>query len=338
MSQSNPAPRFGLFLPSAQFSDMSAGQALDASVATAVAAEEAGLDDIWIAEHHFQSYGVCPSALTMAAHLLGVTSTITVGTAVTVLTHQHPVAVAEQALLLDHLSRGRFRLGVGRGGPWVDLAVFGVPPAKYQTGFGRSLDVLLSALDGSAVAGRGAGGSDLSGITIVPPPRDGARPDVVVAATTNSTIDLAAARGVPLLLGMHADDAAKAAALRRYARCGPADVDHVGVGVAHVADTDAEAEAQVRAHLPRWLRPGLASYRRVDGRPHRGRDPEAYTEHLVRSHPVGAPRRCRERIASTLRTTGLTHLAFLVDCTGDLDRTLCTVRRLAIEVLGPLKT
>ncbi|MEU2086894.1 LLM class flavin-dependent oxidoreductase, partial [Streptomyces albus] len=30
-------------------------------------AEEAGLDDVWLAEHHFVSYGVCPSAVTLAA-------------------------------------------------------------------------------------------------------------------------------------------------------------------------------------------------------------------------------------------------------------------------------
>lgn len=34
-------------------------------------AEAAGFDDAWIAEHHFLSYGTCPSAITFAAHALG---------------------------------------------------------------------------------------------------------------------------------------------------------------------------------------------------------------------------------------------------------------------------
>jgi hypothetical protein len=50
------------------------------------------------------------------------------------LANRHPVALAEETALLDHLSNGRFHLGVGRGGPWVDLEVFGTGPYRYQHG------------------------------------------------------------------------------------------------------------------------------------------------------------------------------------------------------------
>jgi alkanesulfonate monooxygenase SsuD/methylene tetrahydromethanopterin reductase-like flavin-dependent oxidoreductase (luciferase family) len=93
---------------------------LESTVAAAIAAEEAGFDDVWVAEHHFTSYGICPSAITLAGYLLGTTRRVAVGTAVSVLSTQHPVALAEQAALLDQVSGGRFRLGVGRGGPWID--------------------------------------------------------------------------------------------------------------------------------------------------------------------------------------------------------------------------
>ncbi|MCO1660987.1 LLM class flavin-dependent oxidoreductase [Pseudonocardia humida] len=43
--------RFGLLL-SAQFPDQPHSAVLDATVATAVAAEETGFDDAWVAEHH----------------------------------------------------------------------------------------------------------------------------------------------------------------------------------------------------------------------------------------------------------------------------------------------
>jgi alkanesulfonate monooxygenase SsuD/methylene tetrahydromethanopterin reductase-like flavin-dependent oxidoreductase (luciferase family) len=33
---------------------------LEATVSVAVAAEEAGFDDVWAADHHFMSYGICP--------------------------------------------------------------------------------------------------------------------------------------------------------------------------------------------------------------------------------------------------------------------------------------
>ncbi len=61
---------------------------------------------------------VCPpSALTLAGYLLGRTSTIHVGTAVTILPLHSPVHVAEQVALLDVVSGGRFRFGAGRAGP-----------------------------------------------------------------------------------------------------------------------------------------------------------------------------------------------------------------------------
>jgi alkanesulfonate monooxygenase SsuD/methylene tetrahydromethanopterin reductase-like flavin-dependent oxidoreductase (luciferase family) len=81
------------------------------------------------------SYGICPSAVTLAAYVLGRTRRVGVGTAVRVLSTWHPVALAEQAALLDQVSAGRFRLGAGRGGPWMELEVFGTGLDRYETGF-----------------------------------------------------------------------------------------------------------------------------------------------------------------------------------------------------------
>ncbi len=45
------------------------------------------------------------------------------------------MALGEQAALLHLTSGGRFSLGVGRGGPWVDLEVFGTGLEAYESGF-----------------------------------------------------------------------------------------------------------------------------------------------------------------------------------------------------------
>lgn len=127
--------RVGTFVLAAQFPGQGQGEALHRAVRTAEVAEEAGLDSVWLAEHHFVPYGVCPSAVTLAALLLGRTRRLRVGTAVSVLPTVHPVALGEQAALLHLTSGGRFTLGVGRGGPWVDLEVFGAGLAAYEGGF-----------------------------------------------------------------------------------------------------------------------------------------------------------------------------------------------------------
>ncbi|WP_084701118.1 LLM class flavin-dependent oxidoreductase [Streptacidiphilus anmyonensis] len=145
----------GVFLLSAQFPGQGHAEALERTVSAAVAAEQAGLDSVWLAEHHFVPYGVCPDAATLAGLLLGRTRRVRIGTAVSVLPTHHPVRLGEQAALLHLTSGGRFTLGVGRGGPWVDLAVFGGGAEAYERGFPESLDLLLRWLRSSRVGASG---------------------------------------------------------------------------------------------------------------------------------------------------------------------------------------
>src|SRR6478752_6586859 len=136
--------RVGTFVLAAQFPGQGPGEALHRAIRSTEVAEESGLDSVWLAEHHFVPYGVCPSAVTLAALLLGRTRRIRVGT-----------ALSEQAALLHLTSGGRFSLGVGRGGPWVDLEVFGGGLKAYESGFPESLQLLLDWLREPRVAGRG---------------------------------------------------------------------------------------------------------------------------------------------------------------------------------------
>ncbi|WP_084729904.1 LLM class flavin-dependent oxidoreductase [Streptacidiphilus neutrinimicus] len=145
----------GVFLLSAQFPGQGHAEALERTVSATMAAEQAGLDSVWLAEHHFVPYGVCPDAATLAGLLLGRTRRVRIGTAVSVLPTHHPVRLGEQAALLHLTSGGRFTLGVGRGGPWVDLAVFGGGAEAYERGFPESLDLLLRWLRSSRVGASG---------------------------------------------------------------------------------------------------------------------------------------------------------------------------------------
>src|SRR4051812_22374393 len=278
------------------------------------------------------SYGVCPSAITLAAYLLGRTERITVGTAVSVLSTTHPVALAEQAALLDQVGGGRFRLGVGRGGPWVDLEVFGTGLERYESGFAESLDLLLAALTQDRVAGGGS--FPFREVPVVSRTLTG--PPVLVACTSDATAELAAARGLPMLLGMHADDEQKRAMVAHYGRYGPA-AGHLAAGVADVADTRAEARRVLRAAMPRWLGPGLAGYVPVDDRPRRPRDPEEYAALLCRIHPVGTAEDCVATLSETAERTGIRHFALLVEGAGDPALTRENIRRLGAEVLPRLR-
>ncbi|MFV2174817.1 LLM class flavin-dependent oxidoreductase [Actinomadura sp. LOL_016] len=323
--------RFGIFLLAARFPGQDDAAALARTVEAAVAAERAGFDDVWLAEHHFMTYGVVPSATVMAGHLLGVTRRVHVGTAVSVLSSQHPVALAEQAALLSLVSDGRFRLGVGRGGPWRDLEVFGTGLPRFEHGFAESLDLLLEWLRSDRVSWTGEH-FRFREVPVVP--RALAPPPVAVACTSPETERLAASRGLPMLLGMHVGDEEKAAAVARH---GVPDVPHISTHLAQVADTRDEAVRTLLDGMPPWLGPGLAGYVPVDDRPRPSRDPLEYTRRMCDLHPVGSPDDCASALAATADRTGIEHFLLLVEAAGSRRATLDNIARLGAEVLPRLR-
>jgi F420-dependent oxidoreductase-like protein len=91
---------------------------------TVRAVESLGFDSVWSAE----SYG--SDALTPLAWWGSATSSIRLGTNVAQLSARSPAATAMAAMTLDHLSDGRFILGLGVSGPQVVEGWYGVPYAK----------------------------------------------------------------------------------------------------------------------------------------------------------------------------------------------------------------
>ncbi|MFE2285719.1 LLM class flavin-dependent oxidoreductase [Streptomyces sp. NPDC059443] len=344
--------RVGAFVLAAQFPGQGQGEVLHRTVRTAEVAEEAGLDSVWVAEHHFVPYGVCPSAVTLAALMLGRTRRLRVGTAVSVLPSTHPVALGEQAALLHLTSEGRFTLGVGRGGPWVDLEVFGGGLDAYENRFPEDLDLLRRWLTEPRVgtaAAPGTAGEQRYGfreVAVVPRPSesldgDGKGPEVIVACTSPASVRLAAERGLPMLLGMHCGDEDKAEMVglwRRTARAAghSPEAAHVSAGVCQLADRTADARETLLKAMPGWFKQGLDAHVTVDGRKRAMRDPVAYTELLCDLHPVGTPELAADRLAATSERTGITRFALLTEGSGDLAATEENLRRLGAEVVPGL--
>jgi F420-dependent oxidoreductase-like protein len=87
-------------------------------------AERLGFDSMWTAE----AYG--SDALTPLAWWGASTSTLRLGTSIMQLSARTPTAAAMAALTLDHLSGGRFILGLGASGPQVVEGWYGQPYPK----------------------------------------------------------------------------------------------------------------------------------------------------------------------------------------------------------------
>jgi F420-dependent oxidoreductase-like protein len=87
-------------------------------------AEKLGLESIWTAE----AYG--SDCLTPLAWWGASTERIKLGTAIVQMSARQPAATAMAAMTMDHLSGGRFILGLGVSGPQVVEGWYGMPFAK----------------------------------------------------------------------------------------------------------------------------------------------------------------------------------------------------------------
>jgi F420-dependent oxidoreductase-like protein len=87
-------------------------------------ADRLGLDSIWTAE----AYG--SDCLTPLAWWGASTQRVKLGTAIVQMSARQPAATAMAAMTMDHLSGGRFILGLGVSGPQVVEGWYGMPFAK----------------------------------------------------------------------------------------------------------------------------------------------------------------------------------------------------------------
>ena len=104
-------------------------------------AEALGVDEAWIAEHHFDPDAVSPSILTLLSYLAGVTSRIRLGSAAVLIAFRNPIQVAEDVATIDILSQGRFDFGVAKGGP------FPAQNKHFHAAKDETRDITLEALE-----------------------------------------------------------------------------------------------------------------------------------------------------------------------------------------------
>src|SRR5262249_56372466 len=84
------------------------------AVDMAQAAETLNFRNIWLAEHHFSTYGYVSRPAQLATYIAARTTRLRVGTAVIVVPLHHPLVIAEEIATLDILANGRVDIGLGR--------------------------------------------------------------------------------------------------------------------------------------------------------------------------------------------------------------------------------
>jgi alkanesulfonate monooxygenase SsuD/methylene tetrahydromethanopterin reductase-like flavin-dependent oxidoreductase (luciferase family) len=108
------------------------------------AADAAGFSAFHLAEHHATPLSVVPSPGIFLAAATQRTRRIRLGPLVFLLPLYNPLRLLNEICMLDHLSRGRLDLGVGRGVSPFELDYFGVSPLRSREMFQEALDILVA--------------------------------------------------------------------------------------------------------------------------------------------------------------------------------------------------
>ncbi len=348
---------FGAFLSLSDTNGQTHAQVYADALAYAREAERLGFDSVWINEHHFLGFSICPDSLVMASALLATTKKIRVGNAISLIPLQHPISIAERASMLDNLSGGRFDLGLGRGGYPLDSMVFDMPLDQFGPSLDQGIDLIHRALSAEYVDGTLSNGQSslwpFPPVQVYPRPLTKPHPPIFVAGQSDATMSIAAKRQLSLLLSWHQTHAERESVVNRYDAAlaaagytGPRP-GHVGSACVHIADTKDQAMSELTPRFRDWLRAGRTGAfdkAAVDG-PYGGplqdllafadkkaAGEDAMVAKLMANNPIGSVADVVAWFREDMARTGTQRYAVFLDVIGEPRRAMANMARLMNDV------
>ena len=291
------------------------GTVYERALERVVMMDSAGYDAVWLAEHHFTTYSVCPSVHLMALEAAHRTQRIRIGTAVSLAALYHPLRLAEEVALLDVLTGGRVNWGAGRGFERTEFEAFGVPLDETAARFREAVAVVLAAWQSERLTFHGKYWH-FDGVEVLPKPLQQPCPPTWVAATSPDAVSWAASQGHAILMDPHATFAEIGAKYELYrdelcAHGFPPPGDTPMARLVAVAATDAEAREIARAGAAWTLGAYVNDERGSIGVPAgAGDDVEARIAGYVEDKIIwGSPARVRDQLG---RLVEQMHLGYLM--------------------------
>lgn len=213
--------------------------------------DQTGYDAVWLAEHHFSTYSVCPSIHMMGTHIASRTKHLRIGTAVSLAPFYHPLRLAEEVALLDVLSGGRVNWGAGRGFDATEYRSFGVDRDESYPRYRETVEIVLKAWEDGPLTYHGQF-YDFEDVEVLPKPLQQPSPPVWMAATSPDAVKWCAQHGYTILMDPHAshgDIASKRAMYQRELEGSGYSMAGREIPMARniaLAETQEEAEAIAR--------------------------------------------------------------------------------------------
>jgi alkanesulfonate monooxygenase SsuD/methylene tetrahydromethanopterin reductase-like flavin-dependent oxidoreductase (luciferase family) len=163
-----------------------------------LAAESLGYHSVWIAEHHFNDYGLCPTPPVLAAFVAARSRRLRLGMGVSLLPLHHPVDLAESLAVLDVVSGGRLDVGIGRGGTLQDYETFQSERADSRARVEEGVALMQRSWRGEPFDFPGRFHSARQ-LHVRPQPVQRPHPPLFIASNSEDSVLSAARLGLPTL-------------------------------------------------------------------------------------------------------------------------------------------
>lgn len=211
------------------------------AVAAAVAAEEAGFDEVWVTEDYVER-----GAFALAGAIAQATSSVQIGIGVVNPWTRHPVVLAMEFATLDELSGGRALAGLGASNERWMTGQLGIPFDRPLSRLAESVSVVRRLLAGEHVRHSGPAYTVDTALSFTP-----LRPDlpIVLGVKGPRALELAAESADGVLLSILAGPS-YIASVRSLVGPSMRLAGYVGLSV---ADSGAEARDRIRPLVARFL-------------------------------------------------------------------------------------
>ena len=221
-------------------------------------AEELGYDSVWLTEHHFSPYGRAAIPV-LAGQAIARTSKIRVSSAVVVLPFNDPIRVAEDWATLDHISKGRVDVGVGRGNQPAEFKAFNVSMDEAEERFSEALAIMQLAWTEERFSYDGKFWQ-IPEVSVVPKPYTQPHPPLWQAALSDYTVKKIIERGMHGLIGPYLcpyetlKDQYFDVWHRATAEAGRTDLQICHNEFVYVGESDADVKADIKDYVMWYIR------------------------------------------------------------------------------------
>ncbi len=216
--------------------------------------ERVGFEYYWTLEHQGSYVGAVTSPQMFLLAVARHTESLRLGTMIWQLPFHHPIRLAQDVAMLDHLSGGRVEFGTGIGVHEHEFMRWGLDFYSRQEMSEEALDIIELAWRGDGTVTYEGKYWQIDEALIEPAPLQRPHPPIWAAVHSPRAIDFAAQRGYHMAQNIDTDEsmAQKFAdwreAWKGYGHEGPMPRQFL-MRVVHVAETDELAHEQARTYL-----------------------------------------------------------------------------------------